>query len=72
MAHPPPSFTPLWCACKACGHWWDDWQPTHAPIATWVAHVRTLQCPHCGKGRRSVLLRSTPLAEKPEPDHAAL
>jgi hypothetical protein len=66
-----PAFAPLWCACKACGHWWDDWQPVHVPVATWIAHTRTLRCPHCGKGQRNVLLRTTPLAEKPDGPHAA-
>jgi DNA-directed RNA polymerase subunit RPC12/RpoP len=66
-----PAFAPLWCACKACGHWWDAWQPVHVPVATWIAHTRTLRCPHCGKGQRNVLLRTTPLADKPDGPHAA-
>jgi hypothetical protein len=60
-----PTFVPLWCACKLCGHWWDDWQPCNVPVATWVAHVRALRCTGCGEGRRSVLLRSQPLSERP-------
>ena len=44
----PPVFIPLWCACKACGHRWDDWQPSYVPVATWAAHAKTIRCPQCG------------------------
>ena len=58
-----PVFIPLRCACKACGHRWDDWQPSYVPVATWVAHIKTIRCPQCGKGGRSVLLRSSLLPD---------
>lgn len=61
-AAPIPRFIPIWLACR-CGHQWDDWQPSMVPVETWCAHVRTYHCPKCGKGRRNVLLRTTPLAE---------
>lgn len=64
MSWPAPTFQPIWLACKACGHKWDDWQPAHVPVATWVAHVRTYHCPKCGKGRRTVLLRQEPLSSE--------
>lgn len=63
---PRPTWVPIWCACKACGHWWDDWQPQMCPIRTWVAHIKTLACPSCGKGGRSVLLRMKPLSDRPD------
>lgn len=66
MSEPPkPTWGPIWLACKACGHWWDDWQPCGVPIDTWVAHVGTYHCPICGKGSRSVLVRRRPMSEKP-------
>lgn len=60
-----PTWEPLWCACKACGHWWDGWQPCHVPVKTWIAHIKTLRCPSCGKGGRALLLRTQPLDQKP-------
>ena len=56
-----PAWGPIWLACKACRHEWDDWQPAMVPIATWVAHVKTYHCPNCGKGARNVLIRRHPL-----------
>ena len=63
---PRPTWQPIWCACKACGHWWDDWQPLMVAVSTWSAHIRTLRCPSCGEGGRSVLWRATPLDQKSE------
>jgi hypothetical protein len=60
-----PTWEPLWCACKGCNHRWDDWQPCMVPVATWIAHVKTLRCPACGKGGRMLLLRTLPLDQKP-------
>ena len=65
MVMSQPTWEPLWCACKSCGHWWDDWQPSQVPLATWIAHVKTLRCPGCGKGSRSLVIRTLPLDEKP-------
>ena len=56
-----PIFVPIWLACKQCSHTWDDWQPNNCPIATWVAHVKTYRCPHCGAASSSLLLRTTRL-----------
>jgi hypothetical protein len=58
-----PTWVPIWLACKACEHQWDDWQPCNCPIETWAAHVRTLHCPRCGKGSRHVVLRAEPLGQ---------
>jgi len=63
---PKPTWEPLWCSCKACGHWWDDWQPCMVPVATWAAHIKTLHCPACGANRRKVMLRTKPLDQRPE------
>jgi hypothetical protein len=27
-ANGKPAWSPIWLACKACLHEWDDWQPT--------------------------------------------
>lgn len=59
-----PAWEPIWLACKACGHKWDDWQPSRVPADTWVAHVKTYRCPSCRKGRRNVLIRMQPLDEE--------
>lgn len=56
-----PCWDPIWLACKACDHEWDDWQPGMCPIDTWVAHVKTYRCPHCGKRGRNILYRMKPL-----------
>jgi hypothetical protein len=61
-----PTWEPIWLACKACKHAWDDWQPCDVPPATWIAHVKTYHCPECGKGRRYVLIRSMPLSAEPK------
>jgi rubredoxin len=60
-----PRFVPVWLSCKACGHWWDDWQPTNVPLDTWAAHVTTWRCPSCGADSGQLLLRTTPLDERP-------
>ena len=62
---PKPTWEPLWLACKACGHKWDDWQPSHVPAETWIAHLRTHSCPKCGKGYSDhvLLLRTKPLSD---------
>ena len=57
-----PSWEPLWLRCGPCGHEWDDWQPTHCPIPTWVAHVKTLRCPKC-LCKRKLFMRSTPMGK---------
>jgi len=59
---PQPVWSPLWLTCKACGYQWDDWQPIGVPLATWVAHIRTIRCRTCG-GRKSIFLRSAPLSD---------
>jgi len=56
-----PTFVPIWLACKACHHEWDDWQPQNVPIETWVAHVTTYRCPNCGAGKGDLLLRKKPI-----------
>jgi hypothetical protein len=56
-----PSWHPIWLACKACKHEWDDWQPANVPLRTWAAHIRTFRCPNCDKGGRQVLWRARPL-----------
>ena len=61
MSTPPPYFVAIWLACKACGGKWDDWQPQGCPIATWVAHIKTYRCPHCGKRGRNIFIRLKPL-----------
>lgn len=61
MSEERPTFAPIWLACKACGHAWDDWQPQGVPVATWAAHVSAYRCPHCGAGKGDVLLRRAPL-----------
>ena len=71
MNRPVPTFEPLWCACKACGHWWDDWQPVQCPRRHLGRSDPNAPMSHCGKGRRNVLLRTKPLAEKPDDPHAA-
>jgi len=59
---PPPSWQPIWLACKACRHEWDDWTSAYVPVATLVAHWHTYRCPACNnRGKRNVLLRTTPL-----------
>ena len=58
---PKPTWEPIWLACSACRHRWDDWQPCHVPIDSYVAYVRTFRCPGCGGGADVVTLRSTPL-----------
>jgi hypothetical protein len=63
-ATPRPTFVPIWLACR-CGHAWDDWQPSHVPIDTWIAHIKTLHCPACGAGYKSRMLL---LRDKPLPD----
>jgi hypothetical protein len=56
-----PTWEPIWLACEACGHEWDDWQPGMVPVETWAAHVRTCHCPKCGKGGAAVLMRTHPI-----------
>ena len=56
-----PTWELIWLGCKACGHRWDDWQPSMVPVSTWVAHVGTYHCPICGKGGSDVLIRMQPL-----------
>lgn len=56
-----PGWNPIWLECKACGHKWDDWQPCHVPIGTWLAHAMSYHCPACGKKSEDVLLRRQPL-----------
>lgn len=58
-----PTFVPIWLRCGNCRHEWDDWQPMHCPIATWVAHGKTYRCPECGNGPRKLFMRSTPLRQ---------
>jgi hypothetical protein len=58
---PKPRWEPIWLACSACHHEWDDWQPAMVPIDTWVAHCGTFQCPKCGAGKSDILIRTTPL-----------
>jgi len=53
-----PTWEPIWLACKSCRHAWDDWTPQDVPAITLIAHWKTYRCPACGKGGRSVLLRS--------------
>lgn len=61
---PPPSLPPRpgWqtmpCRCKKCQHDWDGWTPTHVPVATWVAHIRTFYCPSCGASFKSIMIRT--------------
>jgi hypothetical protein len=55
-----PEFQPIWLRCAACKHEWDDWQPCHVPIDTWIAHVSTFHCPRCPADRATVMLRSQP------------
>ncbi len=66
MTRPQPSFVTLWLACD-CGHWWDDWQPLMVTVDTWIAHLRSLHCPACGKtsADRTMLMRTEPLSAKP-------
>lgn len=62
-ANPRPVWLPIWLACRSCKHEWDDWQPNVVPLQTWIAHVKTYQCPQCGAGAsRIVLRRKTPEA----------
>ena len=63
MTDPPPRFVPLWLACKKCKAEWDDWQPGFVRVEVWLAHVRSLRCPKCGRGlrSRSLRLRQRPL-----------
>ena len=56
-----PVWAPIWLACRQCGHTWDDWQPRNVPLETWVAHVKTYRCPHCGAAGNAVLPRTTRL-----------
>lgn len=56
---PKPDWQTFPCRCKKCGHDWDDWIPVGVPVATWLAHVRTLHCPLCGARFKSVLIRTT-------------
>ena len=62
---PPPTFEPIGLACT-CGHEWDGWQPIRVPVSTWIAHLKTHTCPACGAGIEKLLIRTKPLAEKPE------
>lgn len=55
-----PTWEPIRLACESCGHAWDDWTPQDVPAKTLIAHWKTYRCPACGKGWRSVLLRSLP------------
>ncbi len=41
--------------CVKCGHRWEGQMPQAVPPSVWVAWVKALQCPSCGRGR-SVLL----------------
>lgn len=61
-----PTWDPLWLACKSCGHAWDDWQPCHVPVDTWLTHLKTHRCPQCGKGYsdKNLLLRFKPLDQQ--------
>ena len=56
-----PTWEPIWLACCSCKHEWDDWQPCHVPIDTWVAHCRTYHCPKCGAGIGNILLLNKPM-----------
>jgi hypothetical protein len=58
-----PSFVPIWLACKACEHAWDDWQPMGVPVEAWAAHVETYNCPRCGGGIDGLRLRWEPMEE---------
>lgn len=50
-----PVFEKLPLRCGKCGVDWEDWQPQHCPVDTWVAHVKTFRCPECGD-RKHVLM----------------
>jgi len=53
-----PEWTPIFLVCFKCRHDWEDWQPCHCPVDTWVAHVKTYRCPECGARAKSIGLRS--------------
>ena len=62
MSLPKPTWEPIWLLCGECKHRWDDWQPGHVPISTWIAHVRTYRCPSCGSEK--VMIRITPMDDR--------
>jgi len=55
------TWQPLWLRCK-CGHEWDDWQHNNVPFATWIAYIKVVRCPQCGKKLR-LFMRTTPLQD---------
>lgn len=54
---PRPTWKPLYLRC-ACGHLWQDWQPSGARADVFIAVLRTIRCPKCGGDR--LFLRETP------------
>jgi hypothetical protein len=60
---PKPIWVPLWLACQACKHEWDDWQPCRVPVEVWAASMEAQHCPKCGEGLKRINFRSTPIGE---------
>lgn len=61
---PKPTWEPLGLRCGPCGYVWNDWQPSHVPPATWIAHIRAMRCPRCG-AKRKLFIRFDQEAKPP-------
>lgn len=53
---PLPEWVPLPLRCKACDHQWQDWQPSNCRVPVWVATIKSLHCPSCGRGPKGLFM----------------
>jgi len=42
--------------CCDCGHEWMADMLQNVAIKVWIAHIKSLRCPKCGAGWRSIML----------------
>lgn len=61
--------TCILCLCRKCGHKWQQQFLQNVVISVWIAHVKTVRCPSCRVGWKSL---SFVLGKEKESDDAGL
>ena len=62
---PIPYFEAKRMRCR-CGHDWDGYLAQNVTSKVWIAQVKSLRCPDCGKGPSGIFLCSDAPPAGPE------